>query len=116
MGISVVRVQDTTRGICWGVVEDDVIFILEADYASHRELMDSWFSHPAAFKTEGLPRIAFTEAKLESSAASGLEQISRRARSEIRIRTTCIRWRATGQGLSWCYLINGANMLQLFTD
>lgn len=64
MGIAIVRFQQAGQGSQWGVVEQDEVAVLTHAYASHRELMDAWFSDPAKFSTEGLARIALNEANL----------------------------------------------------
>ena len=64
MGISIVRVQQNTQESQWGIVEQDKIVVLPHAWVSHRELMDAWFSDPAQFDTEGLPRISLKEEHL----------------------------------------------------
>ena len=68
MGISIVRFQQSGPGSQWGVfdgnVEQDEITVLTSAYASHRELMDAWFSHPGELTSEGLTRICVKETNL----------------------------------------------------
>ena len=64
MGISIVRFEHSEGDSRWGVVEEEGIAVLGTTYASHRELMDDYFSDPAAFHSDGLTRIALSEVNL----------------------------------------------------
>ena len=69
MGISIVRFQQSDQAIQWGVYKGDVgkqdeIAVLTQSYASHRELMDAWFSDPSNFDPKDLKRIAVKDANL----------------------------------------------------
>jgi 2-keto-4-pentenoate hydratase/2-oxohepta-3-ene-1,7-dioic acid hydratase in catechol pathway len=64
LGISIVRFQQAGQGSQWGIVEQGEIAVLTSAYASHRELMNAWFSDPGKFTSEGLTRISVKEANL----------------------------------------------------
>jgi 2-keto-4-pentenoate hydratase/2-oxohepta-3-ene-1,7-dioic acid hydratase in catechol pathway len=64
MGISIVRFDHPAQGVQWGVVEQEEVAVLANAYPSHRELMDSYFSNPGSFSTEGLVRIPLGELSL----------------------------------------------------
>ncbi len=64
MGISIVRFSTSDTGPRWGVLQAREIAVLEADYPSHRELMDAYFSNPRPFEPAGLPRLSVAKAML----------------------------------------------------
>ena len=64
MGISIVRFQQPNQDIRWGVAEGDEIAVLTQTYPSHRQLMDDWFSAPAAFSPANLSRVNAEDIKL----------------------------------------------------
>ncbi len=68
MGISIVRFQQPDQPGQWGIVggsvAQDQIAVLTSAYASHRELMDAWFSNPGEFTADGLTRITVKEVNL----------------------------------------------------
>ncbi len=73
MGISIVRFQSADQSSHWGIVERDEIAVLTHPYASHRELMDAWFSDPDGFTSENLTRISFKEANLLAPVSDDIQ-------------------------------------------
>ena len=76
MGISIVRFGQTDQASQWGIIEHDKIAVLAQHFASHREIMDAWFSNPAALKLDGLPRIGLAETNQNESLRFFLVQRS----------------------------------------
>lgn len=73
MGRSVVRLAKSENGSRWGIAEGNDIAVLNEDYPTHREVMDAYFSHPEAFNTTGLQRIARSDALLLSPITSDVQ-------------------------------------------
>jgi 2-keto-4-pentenoate hydratase/2-oxohepta-3-ene-1,7-dioic acid hydratase in catechol pathway len=73
MGISIVRIEEPGNGARWGVVEQDEVAVLETRFASHRELMDAYFSDPGRFDTGGLARVPLSESRLLAPVSSDIQ-------------------------------------------
>ena len=73
MGICVIRFKTDQQGIRWGIVKGKQIAVLPHNYASHRELMDSWSTQPGDFELRDDESLQLDELELLSPISADVQ-------------------------------------------
>jgi 2-keto-4-pentenoate hydratase/2-oxohepta-3-ene-1,7-dioic acid hydratase in catechol pathway len=73
LGICVIRFKTDQQGIRWGIVKGKQIAVLPHNYASHRELMDSWSTQPGDFEVRDDENLQLDELELLSPITADVQ-------------------------------------------